>query len=126
MFLHLSVSHSVHKGAGVCAIPACIVGGILACLAAGLQGGGPGPGGGGWSREGLLWGVCSQGVCSWGGAWWRPPWTATAAGGTHATGMHSCCSKYCCGVYAQNSIVSVDDYTPKVAIIASNGFDFSL
>ena len=37
MLLHLSVSHSVHKGSG---IPACIAGGIPACLA-GLQGGIP-------------------------------------------------------------------------------------
>ena len=32
MFLHLSVSHSVHRGGG---IPACIAGGIPACLAVG-------------------------------------------------------------------------------------------
>ena len=36
MFLHLSVSHSVHRGSG---IPACIAGGIQACLSAGLGGG---------------------------------------------------------------------------------------
>ena len=83
---------------GVCAIPACIAGGIPACLAAGVcaipaclavggacsQGGGLLPGGG------LLWGVPGPGgsapggclvqgslllggVCSKGGAWWRPP-----------------------------------------------------
>ena len=38
MFLHLSVSHSVHGGHGG-GIPACIVCGIPACLAAGLGGG---------------------------------------------------------------------------------------
>ena len=35
MFLHLSVSHSVHGGGGILA---CIAGGIPACLAAGLRG----------------------------------------------------------------------------------------
>ena len=38
MFLHLSVSHSVHSGGGGGGIPACIAGDIPACLA-GLQGG---------------------------------------------------------------------------------------
>ena len=68
MFLHVSVSHSVHGGGG--AIPAFIAGGIPACLSAGdvvsqhalqvvsqhaLQ-----------KRGCLLQGVCSRGM-------WRPP-----------------------------------------------------
>ena len=102
------------------AIPACIAGGILACLAAGLRGGGwyssmpcrfPGPHPRGkfrgiWSRptakgevEGdlargcLLWGggCLFQGVCSRGECVGpSPPVTATAAGGMHPTAMHSC------------------------------------
>ena len=47
MFLHVSVSHSVHGGG---AIPECIAGSIPACLAAGgclLPGGVPARGGGG-------------------------------------------------------------------------------
>ena len=64
MFLHLSVSHSVHGGGGLA----------------------PGRGGGASSREGgcLLRG---GGVPALGVWEWRPP---TAAGGTHPTGMHSC------------------------------------
>ena len=99
MFLHVSVSHSVHREGG--AIPACIADGIPACLAAGgaipaciaddipaclavggvcsrvclLQGGGA------WSWGGLLPGGCGD-----------PPrkQTATVVDGTHPTGMHSC------------------------------------
>ena len=74
MFLHLSVSHSVHRG---------------------VQGpGGPDPGGA-WS-----WGVVHgpRGCLVLGGAWSQEgvlvetplPETAAAAGGTHPTGMHSC------------------------------------
>ena len=69
---------------GVCAIPACIAGGIPACLAAGgcL----------------LLGGVCScrsacsRGVPAPGKGLGDPPWkqTGTVADGTHPTGMHSC------------------------------------
>ena len=66
MFLHVSVSHSVHGGcypsihcrwypsmpfSRGCGIPACIAGGIPACLAEGGC---------------LLQGVCSRGM-------WRPP-----------------------------------------------------
>ena len=41
MFLHVSVSHSVHRGGG--AIQACIAGGIPVCLAGGALGGGGDP-----------------------------------------------------------------------------------
>ena len=60
------VSVILFTGGG--AIPECIVGGISACLAAGLQGG-------------LLLGAVPGG---------DPPGTATAAGSMHPTGMHSC------------------------------------
>ena len=51
-FLHVSVSHSVHGGR--CAIPACIAGGIPACLQRG-----------GVCSQGCLLqeGACSQGGC---------------------------------------------------------------
>ena len=97
MFLHLSVSHSVHRGA---------------CVAGGVHG------------RGQLWrgGVCDQGVCVWPGG--MHGWgcalrgacmvgtcmtgdmrgrgvcvageTATATGGKHPTGMHSCCGSFYC------------------------------
>ena len=88
MFLHLSVSHSAHRG-GDCLVPGGLPGqrvpdpggvpglgvsGPRGCLVCGV----PGPRGPG------------QGAWSGGGAWWRPTRTATAAGGTHPTGMHSC------------------------------------
>ena len=89
------------------AIPACIAGGISACLAVGgaipacLAAGGAWSGGcllPGGLLPGVTWaggcalggGVWSGGVPGPGGAWWRSPGTATAAGGTHPTGMHSC------------------------------------
>ena len=94
MFLHVSVSHSVHRGGG---------GGIPACLT-GLSWGGvsqhalqvyrPTPkgevegSGGGVSRPtpgGECIPACTEAD--------PPPPTATAAGCTHPTGMHSC-SKY--------------------------------
>ena len=96
---------------GGSAIPACIPGGIPACLAAGgsaprgclLSGGcllpeGSATGrcllpGGACSWRGLLWGVaCSQrGVPAPGGCMETPPnQTATVADGEHPTGMHSC------------------------------------
>ena len=76
VFTH--VCRSVHRG-GWC-YPACIAGGIPACLAAG----GLSAPGGACSGGGLLWGVpCSWGVparggvCSWevacSGGVWRPP-----------------------------------------------------
>ena len=79
MFLHVSV---ILVTGGV-AIPACIGGGIPACLAAG---GVP-------ARGVLLWG--GGGACSGGSApegVWRPlrKQTATVADDTHPTGMHSC------------------------------------
>ena len=63
MFLHLSVSHSVHRGSPTrgCLVPGvggCLVQGAIGCLVRGSVG--------------------------------TPPVTATAVGGTHATGMHSC------------------------------------
>ena len=72
MFLH--VCDSVHGG---CAIPACIAGGIPACLAAG----------GCLLRGSALGGVCSGGGLLWGGGW-RPPPKADG---------------YCCGRYASYS-----------------------
>ena len=78
---------------GGCAIPACIAGGIPACLVVGLQGGAiPACIGGGIPAclaAGLGGGVpAPRGVCALGGAWWRPSaGTATAAGGTHPTGI---------------------------------------
>ena len=85
VMLHLSVSHSVHRGGGWCAIPACIAGGIPACLAGGVCSGGC-----------LFWGRGSApgggGACFHGVPAWRPPWkqTAAVADGMHPTGMHSC------------------------------------
>ena len=78
--LQVVSQHALQQGG--CAIPACLAGGIPACLPMGgcypsmpcrgglLLGGVPGP----------------RGVP--GG---DTPRTATAAGGTHPTGMHSCC-----------------------------------
>ena len=111
MFLHLSVSHSVHRRG---AIPACITGDIPACLAAGLRGGSPCPHPMGklrgiWSRptakgevegdlveahsqgevEGdlargcLLWGVSAPGVCLRGSAGGEVP----ALGGVCSRGL---------------------------------------
>ena len=72
------VCHSVHGGDG---IPACIAGGILACLAVGVcYPSMP------CSRVDLLQGVPGPGGC----LVEMTPRTATAAGGTHPTGMHSC------------------------------------
>ena len=70
---------------GGCAIPACIVGGIPACLAAGLRGGAC------CSR-----GSAPGGVCSRGDAWWRPPRDG-----------------YCCGRYASywNAFLSSNVWT---------------
>ena len=81
MFLHLSVSHSDHRGGD---IPACIAGGIPACLA-GLQA----------HTQGGSWEFGLEGLQAhtWGGGVSRPDTTqqmTTAAGGTHPTGMHSC------------------------------------
>ena len=99
MFLHMSVSHSVHRGRGVLsqhglqvvsqhalqqrgAIPACIAGAISACLAAGgsAPGGVPAPGG---SAPG---GACSR--------WGLPP--------SRGDGYPPCfkADGYCCGRYA--------------------------
>ena len=57
------ICDSVHGGGGGCAIPACIAGGIPACLAAGgcLLKGGSAP------RGCLLWGVPAWGVACSGG-----------------------------------------------------------
>ena len=82
-----TVCHSVHGGEGRC-IPACIAGGIPACLAEG-----------GLSQHALQEGVvpAAGGLCSGGGGGLLPggepggdPQVATAAGSTHPTGMHSC------------------------------------
>ena len=96
------------------AIPACIAGGIPACLAVFLQGpasdlgdvcfwgGSPGPQPRGqlrgiWSRptaegeiEGDLVQAHSQGGSSGNQKQTPPRQTATAADGTHPTGIHSC------------------------------------
>ena len=85
MFLHLSVSHSVHSGA-------CTVGAGYACLGACVPRGMCGKGGFVWQN-----GVCMAkgdecgkggmrregGACVAGEA-------ATAVDGMHPTGMHSC------------------------------------
>ena len=114
MFLHLSVSHSVHRGGGAChpsmhcrwnsSMP-CSRGVCypsMHCRWYPLQGSQLRGGGGSTPR-----GVCSLGVpasggvpvpggrcaCSWGrGCLLRDPLkqTATVADGTHPTGMHSC------------------------------------
>ena len=73
MFLHLSVSHSVHGGGwqGACMVRGCVVGEGHA-----WQGGMPGRGG-----PSMAGGACVVGgVCVAGE-------TATAADGTHPTGM---------------------------------------
>ena len=83
MFLHLSVSHSVHGGGGVvCLVP-------VGCLVPEgvCSGGVPAPGEGGSAPGGCL---VLGGVP--GG---DPLGTATAAGGTHPTGMHSCLQYFC-------------------------------
>ena len=101
MFLHLSVSHSVHRG--VVSEHALQV---LSQHALQQVSGGwypsmpcrfPGPHPRGKLREitqGVSrptpGGVCSRGVPAVGRGVWRPPVTATAGGGTHPTGMHSC------------------------------------
>ena len=74
MFLHLSVSHSVHRW-GVPALEGSGPGGVPAPW------GGLVPGGWVWSGGCLLLGGVPDG---------DPPGTAIAAGGTHPTGMHSC------------------------------------
>ena len=104
MFLHMSVILFMGGGGGGGGIPACIAGGIQACLAAGLRGGGGIPAclaaglqgglqahteGGGVSRPTLVC-VCVC-VCIPACTEADPlPWTATTAGFTHPTGMHSC------------------------------------
>ena len=93
------IAAGLHRGA----IPACITGGIPACLAAGLQGGGdlllggvPGPGGSapgdvpgprGGQRSAPGGCLVPEGLLQGGSAWLRPPRTP---GGMHPTGMHSC------------------------------------
>ena len=86
------VCHSVHRAG---AIPACIAGGIPACLAVGgaipaclAPGRVPGPGGC-LVQGGLLQGGAWSGGSAPGGCLVKTPRTATAAGGTHPTGMHS-------------------------------------
>ena len=73
----------------MCAIPACIAGGIPACLAVGLQGGACSGGGGPCSGR-----VCSGGcLLRGGGGVWvcgdpaARKQTATVADGTHPTGL---------------------------------------
>ena len=63
-YVFTRVCDSVHGG--VCVIPACIAGGILACLAAGLGGGCLLLGGVCFQGVCLLLGVCSQGCLLWG------------------------------------------------------------
>ena len=94
MFLHVSVSHSVHRGGAIpaciaggipaclargCAIPACIAGGIPACLAAGGSTSGGACSGGSTPGGACSWGVPAPGggACSWG---WcgDPAWKQTA------------------------------------------------
>ena len=92
MFLHLSVSHSVHKGASSCQGEGVSLLGESPCQGVSLPGGGsPGPHLGGLQAhiQGVsrptLGGVipgCTEAD--------TPQQMATAAGGTHPTGMHSC------------------------------------
>ena len=106
-YIFAHVCHSVRRGG---AIPACIAGGIHACLVAGLRGRGvvvsqhalqvsrPTPRGRGVEGSGL-WG--SPGPHPGGVSRPTPgaipacteadPPTALAVGSTHPTGMHSCC-----------------------------------
>ena len=95
----------------MCAILACIAGGIPACLAAE----GPAPGGA-CSRVGACpgGGVCSRGGACWGGGVPAPgdvetprQQTATVADGTHPTGMHSR-SKY----FSQKKITLLINCSP--------------
>ena len=88
MFLHLSVSHSVHRfeggcGKGVCIAWVCVwrgrdVHGRGTCVAEGVYGG-----------EGC-WDACMAGGVEMGGGI-RAGGAATEVGGTHPAGMHSCC-----------------------------------
>ena len=75
MFLHLSVSHSVHRGSawqgGVHGRGVCIGRGV--CMVEGCA----------WQGRCMVGGVCGRGA-------YMPGDTATAADGTHPTGMHSC------------------------------------
>ena len=81
MFLHLSISHSVHRG--VC-IPAC-TGQLGVCFGDVCPGG--------VCVEGMsAQGVSAKGVCLPGGQRQTPPPApelTTEAGGTHPTGLNS-------------------------------------
>ena len=94
MFLHVSVSHSIHRG-----MPAPRGG---ACLPEGV----PAPVG---SALGV--GVCSGGVLPRGV--WRPPVTATAAGGMYPTGIHSCFTIFSLSP-CQGILLRFKQYTPLI------------
>ena len=79
MFLHLSVSHSVHTRRGGCLVRGvCSQGECLVRGGVSAPRGLPGPG------------RSAPGGCLVRGGCGDPPVTATAAGGTHPSGMHSC------------------------------------
>ena len=82
--LQVVSQHALQQG--VCAIPACIAGGIPACPAAGgvCSWGVPAPGG---SAPG---GLPCRGPAPGRGVEAPRKQTATVADGTHPTGMHSC------------------------------------
>ena len=90
MFLHLSVSHSVHRCGDFQAHTHGDVGGLA--MGRGAQGphwmgvSRPIPGGVSRPRPGCwLIPACTEAD--------TPQWTVTAAGGMHLTGMHSCLCK---------------------------------
>ena len=84
MFLHLSVSHSVHRGVSSTGPGGCLPGGVSRPGPGRLPGGCPGPGWGGCPGPGGCIPRCTEADTP------PPQQTATAADGTHPTGMHSC------------------------------------
>ena len=88
MFLHLSVSHSVHMGvlsqhALQVESQHALQQGVLSQHALQVV-----------SQHALQGGLLPGGACSWGVPVWRHPQkqAATVADSTHPTGMHSCCN----------------------------------
>ena len=127
MFLHVSVSHSVHRGACMVARGcAWLQGGMCGCM-----GGMHGCGGHAWLLVGYVWLLGGVHGC-WGEhAWllWRHVWLLGGvcgcgggcawdmtrygqwAGGTHPTGMHSCWKKYSLtGTKTRNGAWNVQKY----------------
>ena len=92
MFLHLSISHSVHRGE-VC-IPACTGADTPGQTYPSMHWGRHPPG---QTYPSMHWGRHTPGQTYPSMHWGRhpPPPMATAADSTHPTGMHSC-SQRCC------------------------------